>query len=119
MEEVHMEPFGNVSPDFVPDIEYAESTDTAAVELQPDELTRHTQVLSEYMGDTDTHALLNLPLVNTNLRFSPVPELLRILNEPLVVSAEVEYTWAEGSDPKHDHPVSKRFVRLVIEANSA
>jgi hypothetical protein len=77
-----------------------------------------TQVLSEHMGDTDGNDLLN-SLVNTNLRFSPVPGLLRTLNMPLCVTAEVEYTWAEGPDPNHTLPVGKRFIRFVIEADAA
>jgi hypothetical protein len=67
------------------------------------------------LGTIDAHVLLR-NLENTNLRFSSIPELLDLLQEPLVVDAEVEFTWAEGADPNHEHPVSKRFVRLVAAA---
>jgi hypothetical protein len=75
----------------------------------------HKQILPEYLGTIDAQMLLSVVqhLDNTNLRFSPIPEMLQLLQSPIVFDAEVEYTWAEGADPHHERAVSKRFVRIV------
>jgi len=70
----------------------------------------YKRVLSEYLGTMDAQVLLK-NLDNTNLRFSPVPELLLDIHKPLLVDAEVEYTWDHDDG---SHPTSKHFVRLVF-----